>query len=207
MKKFITLTFLIFYFSQFLSSYVENEDSAPEFKLSDSYGNEISLSSFIGKKVVLEWTNHGCPYVAKHYETGNMQSTQEFAKEEEIIWLSIISSAPGTQGYVSSDEANALTITRKASPSHVLFDPTGEVGRIYDAKTTPHMYIINEEGLMKYQGAIDDAGGRGFMSRDLLKAKNYVKESLKEMETGEAISSPVTKPYGCLLYTSPSPRD
>ena len=197
MKKFITLTFLIFYFSQFLSSYVENEDSAPEFKLSDSYGNEISLSSFIGKKVVLEWTNHGCPYVAKHYETGNMQSTQEFAKEEEIIWLSVISSAPGTQGYVSSDEANALTISRKASPSHVLFDPTGEVGRRYDAKTTPHMYIINEEGLMKYQGAIDDAGGRGFMSRDLLKAKNYVKESLKEMGTGEEISSPVTKPYGC----------
>ena len=197
MKKFITLTFLIFYFSQFLSSFVENEDNAPEFKLSDSYGNEISLSSFIGKKVVLEWTNHGCPYVAKHYETGNMQSTQEFAKEEEIIWLSIISSAPGTQGYVSSDEANALTITRKASPTHVLFDPTGEVGRIYDAKTTPHMYIINEEGLMKYQGAIDDAGGRGFMSRDLLKAKNYVKESLKEMGTGEEISSPVTKPYGC----------
>ena len=197
MKKFITLTFLIFYFSQFLSSYVENEDSAPEFKLSDSYGNEISLSSFIGKKVVLEWTNHGCPYVAKHYETGNMQSTQEFAKEEEIIWLSIISSAPGTQGYVSSDEANALTITRKASPTHVLFDPTGEVGRIYDAKTTPHMYIINEEGLMKYQGAIDDAGGRGFMSRDLLKAKNYVKDSLKEMGKGEEISSPITKPYGC----------
>ena len=197
MKKFITLTFLIFYFSQFLSSYVENEDNAPEFKLSDSYGNEIALSSFIGKKVVLEWTNHGCPYVAKHYETGNMQSTQEFAKEEEIIWLSVISSAPGTQGYISSDEANALTISRKASPSHVLFDPTGEVGRIYDAKTTPHMYIINEEGLMKYQGAIDDAGGRGFMSRDLLKAKNYVKESLKEMGTGEEISSPVTKPYGC----------
>ena len=197
MKKFITLSFLIFYFSQFLSSYVENEDSAPEFKLLDSYGNEISLSSFIGKKVVLEWTNHGCPYVAKHYETGNMQSTQEFAKEEEIIWLSIISSAPGTQGYVSSDDANALTITRKASPSHVLFDPTGKVGRIYDAKTTPHMYIINEEGLMKYQGAIDDAGGRGFMSRDLLKAKNYVKESLQQMETGEEISSPVTKPYGC----------
>ena len=197
MKKFITLTFLIFYFSQFLSSYVENEDSAPEFKLFDSYENEISLSSFIGKKVVLEWTNHGCPYVAKHYKTGNMQSTQEYAKEEEIIWLSIISSAPGTQGYVSSDEANALTTRRKASPSHVLFDPTGEVGRIYDAKTTPHMYIINEEGLMKYQGAIDDAGGRGFMSRDLLKAKNYVKESLKEMGTGEEISSPVTKPYGC----------
>ena len=199
MKKFITLTFLIFYFSQFLSSYVENEDSAPDFKLSDSYGNVISLSSFIGKKVVLEWTNHGCPYVAKHYETGNMQSTQEFAKEEEIIWLSIISSAPGTQGYVSSDEANALTITRKASPSHVLFDPTGEVGRIYDARTTPHMYIINEEGLLKYQGAIDDAGGRGFMSRDLLKAKNYVKESLREMGTGEEISSPVTKPYGCSI--------
>ena len=197
MKKFITLTFLIFYFSQFLSSYVENENSAPEFKLLDSYGNEISLSSFIGKKVVLEWTNHGCPYVAKHYETGNMQSTQEFAKEEEIIWLSIISSAPGTQGYVSSDEANALSITRKASPSHVLFDPTGKVGRIYDAKTTPHMYIINEEGLMKYQGVIDDAGGRGFMNRDLLRAKNYVKESLQQMGTGEEISSPVTKPYGC----------
>ncbi len=157
--------------------------------------NLLQLESFKGKKVVLEWTNHGCPFVAKHYKTKNMQSTQELAKSEDVVWLSIISSAPGTQGYVTKEEANALTSTREASPAHVLLDPTGKAGMLYSAKTTPHMYVINEEGLLKYQGAIDDAGGRGFMFKDLLEANNYVKIAIKELNQGKKISNPITKPY------------
>lgn len=186
-------------FSQAFYGYVNNEEASPNFMLSNSYGEEISLNSFKGKKVILEWTNHGCPFVAKHYKTGNMQASQSFALKEDVIWLSIISSAPGTQGYVSPEEANILTSTRNASPSHVLLDPTGSVGKMFDAKTTPHMYIIDEKGLMKYQGAIDDAGGRGFMFKDLLKAKNYVLEGLNELKAGKAVSSPITKPYGCSI--------
>ena len=173
------------------------DQKAPDFSLFDSYGKEISLNSFEGKKVVIEWTNHGCPFVAKHYKTGNMQSTQEFTIENDAIWLSVISSAPGTQGFVSSDEANELTASRKASPSHVLFDPTGRVGKMYNAKTTPHMYIVNKNGVLKYEGAIDDAGGRGFMFKDLLNATNYIKKGLIELSTGNKVSTPVTKPYGC----------
>jgi hypothetical protein len=196
----LLITFASFLlFSQSFYGYVNNEEASPNFMLSNSYGEEISLNSFKGKKVILEWTNHGCPFVAKHYKTGNMQASQNFTLEEDVIWLSIISSAPGTQGYVSPEEANILNSTRNASPSHVLLDPTGSVGKMFDAKTTPHMYIIDEKGLMKYQGAIDDAGGRGFMFKDLLKAKNYVLEGLNELKAGKAVSSPITKPYGCSI--------
>ena len=200
MKNLLIATLFIFANASF--AFVEIDSKAPNFELTDTFGKEISLDSFIGKKVVLEWTNHDCPFVAKHYKTTNMQSTQELAKNEEVIWLSIISSAPGTQGYVTKDEANELTVSRKASPAHVLLDPTGKAGLLYSAKTTPHMYVIDEKGLLKYQGAIDDAGGRGFMSKDLLKANNYVKKGLKELASGEEVSSPVTKPYGCSVKYS-----
>ncbi len=195
MKKFL-ITVLIT-FAQASFAFIEIDSKAPNFELTDTYGNEVSLESFKGKKVVLEWTNHGCPFVAKHYKTKNMQSTQELAKSEDVVWLSIISSAPGTQGYVTKEEANKLTTTREASPAHVLLDPTGKAGILYSAKTTPHMYVINEEGVLKYQGAIDDAGGRGFMFKDLLEANNYVKIAIKELNQGKNISKPVTKPYGC----------
>ena len=195
MKK-IVLIFL-FIFTQICFSFVSIDSEAPSFELTDTYNNKVSLESFRGKKVVLEWTNHGCPFVAKHYKTKNMQSTQELAQKEDVIWLSIISSAPGTQGYVTKDEANELTATREASPTHVLLDPTGKVGMLYSAKTTPHMYVIDEKGLLKYQGAIDDAGGRGFMFKDLLQANNYVKNTIKELIQGKQVKSPVTQPYGC----------
>ncbi|RZO95185.1 MAG: redoxin domain-containing protein [Gammaproteobacteria bacterium] len=196
MKIFLKLlTILLLSGSCFGSALIDQK--APDFSLFDSYGKEISLNSFEGKKVVIEWTNHGCPFVAKHYKTGNMQSTQEFTIENDAIWLSVISSAPGTQGFVSSAEANELTAAREASPSHVLFDPTGRVGKMYNAKTTPHMYIVNKSGVLKYEGAIDDAGGRGFMFKDLLKATNYIKKGLIELSTGNKVSTPVTKPYGC----------
>ena len=195
MKKFFIT--ILFIFAQASFAFIEIDSEAPNFELTDTYGNKVSLESFKGKKVVLEWTNHGCPFVAKHYKTKNMQSTQELAKSEDVVWLSIISSAPGTQGYVTKEEANALTTTREASPAHVLLDPTGKAGILYSAKTTPHMYVINEEGLLKYQGAIDDAGGRGFMFKDLLEANNYVKIAIKELNQGKKISDPITKPYGC----------
>lgn len=198
MKKNPFINLLIFlFFSEMCFSYETIDNKAPDFTLSNSFGEEISLSEFIGKKVIIEWTNHGCPFVAKHYKSGNMQSTQQFSKEMDVVWLSIISSVPGTQGYVTPLEANELTMTRSASPSHVLLDSDGTVGKMYEAKTTPHMYIIDEGGILRYQGAIDDAGGRGFMFKDLLKAKNYIKKGLIELNNGDDISSPITKPYGC----------
>ena len=126
-----------------------------------------------------------------------MQNTQEQAKEQGVVWLTIISSAPGTQGYVLPDKANELTISRNAQPNHVLFDPEGGVGKMYGAKTTPHMYVIDKKGVLRYQGAIDDAGGQSFWTKNLLEADNYVKKALSEMQNGQEVSTKVSKPYGC----------
>ena len=123
----------------------------------DSNGITHNLSDFAGQKVVLEWTNHGCPYVVKHYDTGNMQKTQKVATlDNDAVWLSIISSAPGKQGYVSGEKANELTTSRGATPTAVVMDAAGEAGRAFAAKTTPHMFIIDEKQTLVYQGAIDD---------------------------------------------------
>ena len=195
MKYLLSLLFL--FFININSASLSTDLSAPSFELVDSYGENISLSNFEGKTVVLEWTNHDCPYVAKHYATGNMQNTQEQAKDQGVVWLTIISSAPGTQGYVLPAKANELTTTRNAQPNHVLFDPEGGVGKMYGAKTTPHMYVIDKKGALRYQGAIDDAGGPDFWTKNLLDADNYVKNALGEMQDGQAISTKVSKPYGC----------
>ena len=194
--KYLFTTLISLYISLIQAS-VTTDTAAPDFSLVDSFDKTISLSDFSGSTVVLEWTNHDCPFVAKHYKTGNMQSTQEYAKESGAIWLTIISSAPGTQGYVLSDKANELTASRNALPKHVLFDPEGDVGLMYGAKTTPHMYVIDEKGVLRYQGAIDDAGGRGFNFKNLLEAENYVKNALSEMQSRQAVSTKVSKPYGC----------
>lgn len=169
--------------------------SAPAFTATDSNGKTHSLSDFAGKTVILEWTNHGCPYVQKHYETGNMQALQKDATEDGIVWLTVISSAPGTQGHVSPERANELTETRGATPTAVLLDPEGAVGKAYGARTTPHMYIINPEGTLMYMGAIDDRPTTRHSSVE--GATNYVREALAAMESGEAIAEPVTRAYGC----------
>ena len=195
MKYLLSLLFLFFFNISFAS--VSTDLSAPSFELVDSYGENISLSNFKGNTVVLEWTNHDCPYVAKHYATGNMQNTQKQAKEEGVVWLTIISSAPGTQGYVLPDKANELTSTRNAEPNHVLFDPEGGVGKMYGAKTTPHMYVIDKKGVLRYQGAIDDAGRRSFWTKNLLEADNYVKNALSDLQNKQEVSTKVSKPYGC----------
>ena len=179
------------------SASVKNGEIAPIFSLLNQDNESVSLDEFKGKKIILEWTNHDCPFVKRHYDTENMQTIQKDMTDNEIIWLSIVSSAEGKQGYVTNEQAKKLTSKRNAHPTHVLLDTNGDVGKMFSAKTTPHMYIIDEEGILKYQGAIDDAGGRGFMFKDLLKAKNYIKNGLLELNKGDEITSPITKPYGC----------
>ena len=196
------LTLFIVIFFQVSQANVQTEQIAPDFNLLNTYGEKVSLSEFKGQTVVLEWTNHGCPFVAKHYKTQNMQNTQGEAKKANVVWLTIISSAPGTQGFVSNLEANELTRSRNALPSHVLLDPKGLVGRSYGAKTTPHMYLIDQSGVLKYQGAIDDAGGRGFMFKNLSEAKNYILLAMDELKKGKKITDSITKPYGCSVKYS-----
>ena len=177
---------------------VKNDAEAPTFVLMNQDSEMVDLASFKGKKVILEWTNHDCPFVKRHYDTDNMQELQREYTDNDVVWLSIISSAEGKQGYVTKSEAKELTTSRNAQPSHVLFDSNGDVGRLYDAKTTPHMYVIDEKGLLRYQGAIDNLGVTGALfSTDLSKAKNYVRNAMNSLILGEDVAEKNTRPYGC----------
>jgi peroxiredoxin len=168
---------------------------APDFTGVDSMGNTHSLSDFRGQVVVLEWTNHLCPFVGKHYDSGNMQKLQAEATAEDIVWLSIISSAPGKQGHVEAEKANELTESRDASPTAVLLDPTGDIGQLYDARTTPHMFVIDEAGIVQYMGAIDSIPTAN--TDDLAEAENYVQKALTSVMASESVETAVTQPYGC----------
>jgi len=171
--------------------------AAPAFTSTSTAGKAVSLGDYRGQIVVLEWTNHECPYVRKHYDTGNMQALQAEATGQSVIWLTIISSAPGTQGHVSAGQADELTATRKARPSAVLLDPTGAVGKMYGATNTPHMYVVDKTGTLVYAGAIDDkpTSRRG----DVQGAKNYVREALQSVAAGQPVKTPVTRAYGCTV--------
>ena len=175
---------------------------APEFTARDSTGKEIKLSSLRGKTVVLEWTNHLCPYTVKHYETGNMQSLQKDAAKDGIVWLTVASSAPGMQGHVNALEADKLTADRNAAPASVLLDPDGTVGRLYEARTTPHMFVIDPEGKLAYMGAIDDKPTAS--AADVKAARNYVREALDAMKSGTPVKSASTRPYGCTVKYPPA---
>jgi peroxiredoxin len=168
---------------------------APDFTGTDSSGKAVKLSELRGKTVVLEWTNHDCPYVVKHYSSGNMQALQKEAVAQGVVWLSIISSAPGTQGHVSPAKANDLTKARDAAPSAVVLDPAGAIGRSYGAVTTPHMYVIDKAGALQYMGGIDDKPTSS--QADLKGAKPYVRLALASVVKGEKVADAVTRPYGC----------
>lgn len=168
---------------------------APDFTGVDSNGQSHRLSDFKGKTVVLEWTNHDCPFVVKHYSTGNMQALQREATGDGIVWLSIISSAPGKQGHVSPEQANELTASRKAAPSAVILDTSGDIGRLYGAKTTPHMYVIDGSGTLVYMGGIDDRPSS--RKGDIEGANNYVRTALNELAAGKPVTDASTRPYGC----------
>ena len=170
---------------------------APAFTATSVDGKKVSLKDFRGKTVVLEWTNHQCPFVQKHYNSDNMQKLQREFGERGVVWLSLISSAPGKSGHVSAQQAKKLTADRKAQPSDILLDATGDVGRLYGAKTTPHMYIIDAQGVLRYMGAIDSI--RSADTADIADAVNYVKNGLNELLAGKTISNAVTSPYGCTV--------
>jgi peroxiredoxin len=173
---------------------------APVFTSTASTGQTVSLAEQKGKVVVLEWTNHDCPYVRKHYDSGNMQQIQKDATGQGIVWLTIISSVPGTQGHVSPGKADDLTKSRNAAPTAVLLDQTGAVGRMYGATNTPHMYVIDRAGTLVYMGAIDD---RPTSRRsDVQGAKNYVRAALESVAAGQPVTTPVTRAYGCTVKYS-----
>jgi hypothetical protein len=173
---------------------------APAFSLTDSSGKSVSLADFKGKTVVLEWTNHDCPYVRKHYNGNNMQALQKKWTGQGVVWLTLISSMPGSQGYVTADEANKLTTDRGAAPSSVLFDSKGEVGRAYGAQVTPHMYIIKGDGTLAYMGGIDDKPTTRL--DDLKTAKNFVDAALSEVAQGKPVSVTTSRAYGCTIKYS-----
>lgn len=173
--------------------------TAPEFTGLTSSGERISLSDFSGRTVVLEWTNDGCPFVRKHYADppANMQGLQQAAAEEGVVWLSVISSRPGSQGHVTAAEADALNEARGSAPAYVILDESGDIGRLYDAKTTPHMYVISPEGSLVYQGAIDSIPSARV--EDIASATNYVTAALGDMEAGRPVGIRATRAYGCAV--------
>ena len=160
----------------------------------------MSLGAYKGKIVVLEWTNHDCPYVRKHYETDNMQSLQKETTAEGAVWLAIISSAPNEQGNVTPGQANDLTASRKAAPTFVLLDPKGTVGRLYGATNTPHMYVVDKGGVLVYAGAIDDRPSS--RKADVQGANNYVRAAFQAVAAGQPVKTPVTRAYGCTVKYS-----
>jgi peroxiredoxin len=161
----------------------------------DSDGKSIALKDLRGRIVVLEWSNNQCPFVGKHYRSGNMQALQKESTQKGIVWLTILSSAPGEQGNVSAAEANALTRSRGAAPSAVILDPGGVIGRSYGARTTPHMFVIDKTGTLVYMGGIDDKPTTDVA--DIPTAKNYVRLALTAVISGTPVQEPITRPYGC----------
>ncbi|REL32961.1 thioredoxin family protein [Rhodohalobacter sp. SW132] len=172
-------------------------EPAPDFSVVDAYGNTHSLSDYEGQFVILEWLNHDCPFVRKHYDGNNMQELQKKYTDQDVVWLSVISSAPGTQGYLEPEGAQKITGEKNASPTAVLLDEDGTMGRAYDARVTPHMYIINPDGILEYNGAIDDRPTP--RARDLEGARNYVVEAMDALMNGGEIEVRTNTPYGCTV--------
>jgi hypothetical protein len=170
-------------------------DAAPNFTGTASNGQTYKLSDLKGKFVVLEWHNNGCPYTIKHYQSGNMQRLQKEWTAKGIMWFTVISSAPGQQGYVTAAQENDYMKRMNAAPTAALLDPNGQLGHLYDAKTTPQMILISPDGKLLYDGAIDSKPSADMS--DIRGAKNYIEQALTEATSGKAVSQAATRPYGC----------
>ena len=174
---------------------------APAFTGKDLDGRTRSLSEFKGKTVVLEWVNEGCPYVRKHYGAGSMQATQRAATAEGVVWIQVVSSAPGQQGHFANPaEAKAWIAGQKASPTLMLLDPQGQIGRAYKATTTPEMFVIDKAGELVYRGGIDDKATTRVA--DLATAKNYVRAALDDLKAGRKVQTGFSRSYGCSVKYS-----
>jgi peroxiredoxin len=174
---------------------------APDFSVVDVDGKLQKLSDYAGKTVILEWTNHDCPYVRKHYGSATMQTLQKDMAKEGVVWLSVISSPAGEQGHVDAARAKELTRTRDAAPASILLDPQSKLARAYGAQTTPHMYIVDPKGTLAYAGAIDDKPSSNPAS--LTGARSYVRQAVAELKAGKPVSEPATKAYGCVVKYAP----
>jgi peroxiredoxin len=175
-------------------------EAAPEFTAAASNGKTVHLSDYRGKYVVLEWHNNGCPYVGKHYNSGNMQKLQKQWTGRGVVWFTILSSAPGKQGYMTANEENDYLTKEQAAPTAALLDPTGQIGHLYDAKTSPQMVVINPQGVVIYDGAIDDKPTTDL--EDVPTATNYVNLALEQALSGKQVVTPTTRPYGCSVKYS-----
>lgn len=172
-------------------------EPAPDFEVADANGDIHSLSDYSGKYIILEWLNHGCPFVRKHYDGNNMQQLQKKYTDEDVVWLSVISSAPGTQGYMEPEQALKSIEEQGGSPTAILLDTEGIMGRSYDARVTPHMYIIDPDGVLRYNGAIDDQPSARASS--LEGAHNYVDAAMASLWNGEEVDVKTNTPYGCTV--------
>jgi peroxiredoxin len=170
-------------------------DPAPDFTGTDSQGQPHKLSDYKGKYVVLEWTNNGCPYTRKHYASGNMQALQKQWTGKGVVWLTVLSSAPGQQGYMTAAQENSYISDQHAAPSAALLDPKGTIGHLYAAKTTPHMFVIDPSGKLIYDGAIDDHATTE--ASDIPQSRNYVSAALTSALAGQPVATAYTRPYGC----------
>lgn len=198
MKKLLTLGLAVvgLSFGAHQAQALEVGDPAPAIETTDIHGNAFKLSDHLGSIVVLEWTNAQCPYVVKHYDSGNMQKLQKAATAMDgVKWVSINSSAEGKQGYVTAEQAKALIAEQGAAPTTKLLDPTGTVGKTYGAQTTPHMFVVDAEGKIAYMGAIDDNSSP--RASVIEGSKNYVMAAVKDLTSGNAVQVSSTQPYGC----------
>lgn len=194
MKK---VCFLLLAITTWVHAAAEVGKPAPAFTLTSCESKPVSLSDFKGKVIVLEWTNHSCPFVVKHYGTGNMQKLQADATAKGVVWLSICSSAPGKQGYAAPADASKVCAQKNSAATAYLIDESGDTGRAYGAKRTPEMYVINADGVVVYQGAIDDM--KSVDPADVAKAKNLVAAAIEETLAGKPVSTPKTEAYGCSI--------
>lgn len=190
-RLFASLAFL----SAFTAHAVENKAPAPEFSLKATSGKNVRLSDYLGKTVVLEWTNPGCPFVQKHYKSKNMQGLQKEYTGKGVIWLTVSSSAPGKQGHLDAKSGEAFRTEQGSAATAVLLDGDGKVGKLYKAETTPHMYVVNSKGRLVYQGAIDDKPSAD--EADVKTARNYVREAVDATLAGKDVKEYQTKSYGC----------
>ena len=195
MKQLRTLVLSVLALFAIAAFAVKVGDQAPDFTGTDSHGQTHRLADYKGKFVVLEWHNNGCPVTKKHYDSGNMQRLQKEWTDKGVVWFTVISSAAGTQGYVTAEQENAYMQKMHAVPTAALLDSNGQIGHLYEAKTTPHMFIINPQGQMIYNGAIDDKSTSD--PSDINGAKNYVSEALQEAKAGQPVAIATTRPYGC----------
>lgn len=183
-----------------LMAAVQAGEPAPNFTATDSNGHRHSLAQYRGKFVVLEWHNQGCPFTKKHYDSGNMQKLQKYWTGRGVVWFTVISSAPGQQGYVTPAEENDYVRRIGASPTAVLLDPSGDLGHLFGAKTTPHMFVINPQGKIIYDGAIDNKPTTD--ESDIAVANNYVTAALQESMAGKPVTVAASRPYGCSVKYS-----